>query len=87
MNNGYKEVGYIGLRNSEGEYYISAPVYVKISELNPNILSEETEKIIHKISEVVQKNYEKQLNEYFTQKRKKIEIELENKKLLEEMKW
>lgn len=61
----YQKVAYIGLRNSDGSMMLNVPLYVKVAELNKNGMTDTQEAIMHRISEVMIKRYEKQINEYF----------------------
>lgn len=61
----YQKVAYIGLRNSDGSMLINVPLYVKVSELNKSGMTETQEKVMHRISEIMIKRYEKQISEYF----------------------
>ena len=45
---------------------INVPLYVKVSELNKNGMTDEQEKIIERITETMMKRYEKQISAYFT---------------------
>lgn len=45
---------------------INVPLYVKVSELNKSGMTETQEKVMHRISEIMIKRYEKQLSEYFS---------------------
>ena len=62
----FQKVAYIGLRNADGSMMLNVPLYVKVSELNKNGLTDEQEKIIERITEVMTKRYEKQISAYFT---------------------
>ena len=46
----YQKVAYIGLRNADGSYLTNVPLYVKVTELNINGLTDMQEELIHKIS-------------------------------------
>ncbi len=72
----YQKVAYIGLRNPDGSLLINVPLYVKVSEVNKNGMTDGQEEILHRISEVMIRRYEKQLSEYF-QKRKREKRENE----------
>ncbi len=61
----FQKVAYIGLRNSDGSMMLNVPLYVKVSELNKNGMTDAQEALIHRISEVMIKRYEKQISEYF----------------------
>lgn len=61
----FQKVAYIGLRNADGSLMLNVPLYVKVSELNKNGMTDTQEKVLHRISEIMIKRYEKQLSEYF----------------------
>lgn len=67
----YQKVAYIGLRNSDGSMLINVPLYVKVSELNKSGMTETQEKVMHRISEIMIKRYEKQISEYFASLKEK----------------
>ena len=46
----FQKVAYIGLRNADGSFMLNVPLYVKISELNKNGMTDAQEKIMHRIS-------------------------------------
>lgn len=71
----FQKVAYIGLRNADGSFMLNVPLYVKISELNKNGMTDAQEKIMHRISEIMIGRYEKQLNEYFASLKEKTEKE------------
>lgn len=66
----YQKVAYIGLRNPDGSYLINVPLYVKVSEVNKNGITDMQEELIHKISEIMMKRYEKQIGEYIASLKK-----------------
>jgi len=60
----YQKIAYIGLRNPDGSLLLNVPLYVKVSELNKNGVTDMQEELMHKISEVMIRRYEKQISEY-----------------------
>ena len=62
----FQKVAYIALRNTDGSIMLNVPLYVKVSELNKNGMTDEQEKIIERITETMMKRYEKQISAYFT---------------------
>ena len=62
----FQKVAYIGLRNADGSLMLNVPLYVKVSELNKNGMTDTQEKVLHRISEIMIQRYEKQLSEYFS---------------------
>lgn len=71
----FQKVAYIGLRNADGSLMLNVPLYVKVSELNKNGMTDTQEKVLHRISEIMIQRYEKQLNEYFASLKEKTEKE------------
>ena len=61
----YQVVAYIALRNKDGSPMINVPLYVKVSEINKNGMTETQESVMHRISLLMIKRNEKQLSEYF----------------------
>ena len=61
----YQAVAYITLRNKDGSPLINVPLYVKVSEMNKNGMTEAQESVMHRISALMIKRNEKQLSEYF----------------------
>lgn len=70
----FQKVAYIALRNTDGSMMINVPLYVKVSELNKNGMTDEQEKIIERITETMMKRYEKQISAYFTGLKENKEI-------------
>ena len=69
----FQKVAYIALRNTDGSMMINVPLYVKVSELNKNGMTDEQEKLIERITETMTKRYEKQISAYFTGLKEKNE--------------
>ena len=61
----YQVVAYIALRNKDGSSMINVPLYVEVSEINKNGMTETQESVMHRISALMIKRNEKQLSEYF----------------------
>lgn len=64
MIEAYQKVAYIGLRNSDGSYQLNVPLYVKLSEVGKNGVSEQQEELVHKISQIMMKQYESKFAEF-----------------------
>lgn len=73
MSEFYQKVAYIGLRNSDGSYLLNVPLYVKVSELNRNGITDTQEELIHRISEIMMRRYEKQICEHIANLKKGVE--------------
>ncbi len=70
-NENFVKVAYIGLRNDDGSFMLNVPLYVKVSELNKDGMTDTQEKMISRITEIMIKRYEKQLSEYFASLKEK----------------
>ncbi|MBE5737378.1 MAG: hypothetical protein E7348_03160 [Clostridiales bacterium] len=70
MSEMYQKVAYIGLRNPDGSYLTNVPLYVKVSELNQNGLTDMQEELIHKITGIMLQHYQQQFCEFIDNKRK-----------------
>ena len=79
MNEMYQKVAYIGLRNPDGSYLTNVPLYVKVSELNQNGLTDMQEELIHKITSIMLQQYQQQFGEFIDKKRKEKAKELREK--------
>lgn len=73
MSEFYQKVAYIGLRNTDGSYLLNVPLYVKVSEINKNGLTDMQEELIHRISDVMMRRYEKQIGEHIANLKKGVE--------------
>ena len=66
----YQKVAYIGLRNPDGSMMLNVPLYVKVNEVNKNGVTDAQEEMIHRISEIMIKRYEKQISNYMAELKK-----------------
>ena len=64
-----QKVAYIGLRKKDGSYAVNIPLYVKLDEVDKKDMDESREEIIHKVTEIMMRRYEKQLAEIMSSKR------------------
>lgn len=69
MTEAYQKVAYIGLRNPDGSYQLNVPLYVKVSEVGKSGMSNQQEEIIHKISQIMMKQYESKFAEYLASRK------------------
>ena len=60
----YQQVACIGLRNDDGSLMTGVPLYVRVSEVKANGLTQMQDELIGRISEVMIRRYEKQIGEY-----------------------
>lgn len=72
MSEYYQKVAYIGLRNPDGTYMMNIPLYIKVSEVTKNGVSQMQEDLLHKISDIMMKRYNKQITEYMTSKTSEV---------------
>ena len=66
----YQQVAFIGLRNPDGSLLLSVPLYVKVGEVNKNGMTDMQEEMMHRVSEVMIKRYERQIGEYMANLKK-----------------
>lgn len=78
----YQKVAYIGLRNADGSYLTNVPLYVKVTELNANGLTDMQEELIHRISSIMLQKYQQQFGDFINQKKKEKAQEIAEKKQL-----
>ncbi len=71
----FQKVAYIGLQKQDGSLMLNVPLYVKVSDLNKDGMTETQEKTISRITEIMIKRYEKQLSEYFASLKEKSKKE------------
>lgn len=65
----YEKVAYIGLRNPDGSYQVSVPLYIKLSDLAEKGYSgTNREELIHRVSSIMIEKYKKQIGEFIQQK-------------------
>jgi len=71
MDKGFlQKVAYIGLRNADGSMMLNVPLYVRVSELNKNGVTDMQEEVMHRISEAMIRRHEKQISEYMANLKK-----------------
>lgn len=68
----YQKVAYIGLNNPDGSMMLNVPLYVKVNDVNKNGMTDMQEELIHRISEIMIKRYEKQIGEYLANQKKNM---------------
>ena len=61
----YQAVAYIALRQKDGSLMINVTLYVKVSEVNKNGMTEAQESVMHRVSAIMIKRNQKQLSDYF----------------------
>ncbi len=77
---GYQIIGFIGLDNPDGTMTFNIPLYVKITELSKDGITDQAKELMHKVAVLMREHYESQLSEYIAKlKRQHAE---ENKKQL-----
>lgn len=70
MSENLQKVAYIGLRNKDGSWLMNVPLYVKVSEVTKNGITETQEDLIRKISKIMIEHYDRQIKEEIERKRK-----------------
>ena len=66
----YQQVAFVALRNPDGSFLPDIPLYVRVSELNKNGMTDSQEEMIQKISKVMIRRYEKQISEHLANLKK-----------------
>ena len=74
-NDTFQKIAYIGLQKPDGSLMLNVPLYVKVSDLNKDGMTDTQEKVISRITEKMIKRYEKQLSEYFVSLKKNLKKE------------
>ncbi len=68
----YQAVAYVALRQKDDSLMINVPLYVKVSEVNKNGMTEAQESVMHRVSEIMIKRNKKQLSDYFANASKTV---------------
>lgn len=79
MEENYQKVAYIGLRKDDGSYLLNVPLYVKVSELNKNGLTDMQEELIHRIADIMMQRYQQQISEYMGKQKEVKNEALQNR--------
>lgn len=72
MAESYQKVAYLGLRNPDGSYQTSVPLYVKVSDVNKKGMTDKEEEIMHRISSIMMRHYERQIAEHIANLKKGV---------------
>ena len=64
-----QKVAYIGLRETDGSYIMNIPLYVKVTELGKTCFTEMQEELVHRVSEIMTRHYERQIGEYINSRK------------------
>ena len=67
-------MAFIGLRNPDGSMITGVPLYVKVNEVNKGGVTAGQEELMHRISEIMIRRYEKQISEYFANLKKEGQV-------------
>lgn len=70
MSENLQKVAYIGLRNKDGSWLMNVPLYIKVSEVTKNGITETQEDLIRRISKIMIEHYDRQIKEEIERKRK-----------------
>ena len=65
----YQTAAYIALRQKGGPPMINVPLYVKVSEVNKNGMTEAQESVMHRVSEIMIKRNKKQSSDITIRRR------------------
>ena len=69
----YQKVAYIGLDKPDGSLMLNVPLYVKVSEINANGVTDMQEELIHRITEIALKRYQKQISQHLENLKKGVQ--------------
>ena len=75
MSEKFQKVAYIGLRNKDGSWLMNVPLYIKVSEVTKNGLTETQEELVRKISQIMINRYDQQIKEEIERKRKEKKLD------------
>ena len=78
MTEKYQIVGFVGLRNNDGKYESTIPLYAKIDNFNEDGISDEQEEVMHRVSSIIMKHYGSRLMEFVKENQKSIQGEKNN---------
>lgn len=65
----YQKVAFIAFDNPDGSLIINIPLYVKVSELNKNGMTDGQEALIHRVSEIMLRRYERQISDFMSKQK------------------
>lgn len=68
----YQQVAFMALRDDKGAFSISVPLYVKVSDVNKNGNTEEEAALMHRVSSVMMKHYDRQIAEHIANLKKGV---------------
>lgn len=66
----YQQVAFMALRDDKGAFSISVPLYVKVSDVNKNGNTDEEAAIMHRVSSVMMRHYDRQIAEHIAKLKK-----------------
>ncbi len=72
MEEVYQQVAFMALRDDKGVFSISVPLYVKVSDVNKNGNTDEEAAIMHRVSSVMMKHYDRQIAEHIANLKKGV---------------
>ena len=75
MSEKFQKVAYIGLRNKDGSWLMNVPLYIQVSEVTKNCLTETQEELVRKISQIMINRYDQQIKEEIERKRKEKKLD------------
>lgn len=75
MSEKFQKVAHIGLRNKDGSWLMNVPLYIKVSEVTKNGLTETQEELVRKISQIMINRYDQQIKEEIERKRKEKKLD------------
>ncbi len=66
MERQFQKIAYIILRQNNGSLLINVPLFVRVTDLQANGISDNHEQLMHRISELMCRHYEQRLTEHFS---------------------
>ena len=75
MQQHYQKVAYIALRQNDGSLLINVPLFVRVTDLQLNGMSNDQEQLMHRISEIMCCHYEQRLTDHFSKLKDKGETD------------
>jgi hypothetical protein len=64
------QVSFIALRNKDGTILLDIPLYVQVGDIAKSGVSAGIDELLHRVSAVMTRRYEKQISEHFTNLKK-----------------
>lgn len=73
MNEEYKSIGCVALKDSKGNYSVIVPVYVNLNDVDRQAIEESEKTIVDRVSSIIVSTFEKQISSFIAQKKKEAQ--------------